>query len=407
MPNTAKPPQFHVAFDTNCLFTEAADKLFSLEISDFIQYGSKTLGLDVIWYLPPVVKAERNYQMLERAKGLLPNLLKLERLLGHGLNINEQVLADRVRDAIAHQITAHGVTELTIDPTQVDWNELIDAAAFRRPPFDPGEKEKGFRDALILEAFTQLVAKLPKSNSTARIILLTNDGPLQDAARQRFENHANVSVARNLGELRTALNAVASQITQDVIAAVIPRAQNLFFQKEKKQSLYYKSDLWDKIWSEFSSIIRKGPEEGITASVEQIQIDDPTFLEKQNQRLCFSTNIVVEVEAVKIVPRPSPSPSATVSAGTISPGVFGITHPSSATSVTNLGLGGLAGISASNTLSSGLSAAVLSLLTNYSTIKRYGSHTFRVSWTATLTKTGNLINPKVGKIEYLSSSWED
>jgi hypothetical protein len=258
MTNTTKPPQFHVVLDTNCLFTEAADKLLSFEISDFILTGSKTLGLDVAWYLPPVVKAERNYQMLERAKKLLPNLLKLETLLGHALNINEQVLADRVRDAIARQVAAHGIRELAIDTAQVDWNRVIEAAVSRRPPFDPGEKEKGFRDALVLEAFTQLVAELPKSNSVARIILLSNDGLLQDAVRERFEGRANVSVVRELDELRTALNAVASQVTQDVIKAVVPRAQSLFFEKENKQTLYYKVDLWDKIWSDFSEVIRRG-----------------------------------------------------------------------------------------------------------------------------------------------------
>lgn len=404
MTNTTRPPQFHVVFDTNCLFTEAADKLFSLEISDFIQSGSKTLGLDITWYLPPVVKAERNYQMLERAKGLLPNLLKLERLLGHALNINEQVLADRVKDAIAHQITAHSVKELTIDTTQVNWNELIDAAVFRRPPFDPGEKEKGFRDALVLEAFTQLVVELPKSNSVARIILLTNDGPLQAAARQRFEDRSNVSVLGGLDELRTALNAVASQITQDVIKAVIPQAESLFFEKNNNRSLYYKGDLWQKITSQYSSIIRKGPEEGISATVEKIQIGNPTFLDKQNQRLSFSTKITIEVEAIKLVSRQSPSAALTV--GTISPGGT-IAHPTSATAATNLLLGGgSVGLSAGNMLTSGLSAAVPSILADYASITKRGTHILEVSWTATLTMKGNLINPKLGKIEHLSSTWE-
>jgi hypothetical protein len=397
-----KPPQFHLVVDTNCLYTEAADKLLSLEISDFILKGSKLLGLEIAWYLPPVVKAERNYQMLEKAKGLLPNIQKLEKLLGHALNINEQILADRVRDAIAHQIKLHDIKELAVDTSRVNWDNLIECAMFRRPPFQPGEKEKGFRDALVLEAFVQLTEELPKSNSSARIVLLTNDAVLQDAARERFENRTNVSIAKDLDELRTALNAVASEITQDVIQGVVPQAGRLFFEADIKETLYYKADLPKKISSEFSAVIRKGPKEGGTASVEKIKIGTPTFLKKTNQRLSFSTKINVEVEAINFVPRSTPStqPGLTTNIGTAS------TIDPTATSSALLGLGGLG--TTISTQSPNLSPGLVNFLGgDYSTIKKYGVHIFEVSWSATLTKRGKLINPKLEKIQYHSSTWED
>jgi hypothetical protein len=39
---------------------------------------------------------------------------------------------------------------------KVDWNRLIENAVTRRAPFEEGEKEKGFRDALIYECLLQL-----------------------------------------------------------------------------------------------------------------------------------------------------------------------------------------------------------------------------------------------------------
>jgi hypothetical protein len=154
--------------DTNCLFTEAADKLLCSDISEFIQNDSPQLGLKISWHIPSIVKAERKHQMLERGKRLLPALSKVESLLGHALGINEEVLGSRVDDAIKRQMEQHGLCELGIATEKVNWNEVINSAVLKLPPFEAGEKEKGFRDALILEAFSQLAEAAPKSSISAK-----------------------------------------------------------------------------------------------------------------------------------------------------------------------------------------------------------------------------------------------
>jgi hypothetical protein len=65
----------------------------------------------------------------------------------------------------------HGLCELGIATKKVNWNEVINSAVLKLPPFEAGEKEKGFRDALILEAFSQLAEAAPKSSASARMIL--------------------------------------------------------------------------------------------------------------------------------------------------------------------------------------------------------------------------------------------
>src|SRR5690242_12245577 len=104
-------PKVAIVLDTNCLYTEAADKLVCQDISDFILQEVPTLGVEITWHLPSVVKAERRHQMLERARKLLPNLQKLENLLGHALGINEEVLVSRVDEAIRRQAELHKIAE--------------------------------------------------------------------------------------------------------------------------------------------------------------------------------------------------------------------------------------------------------------------------------------------------------
>jgi hypothetical protein len=397
-----KPPTIHVVLDTNCLFTEAADRLLSLDISEFILASAQELGLQISWYLPSVVKAERKYQMLDRARKLLPSLAKMESLLGHALGISEDVLDGRVDDAIRRQIDAHRLKELTIVPDRVAWDQLINRALLRQPPFDPGDKEKGFRDALILEALFQLVEGLPRSNNAARIVLLSADKLVQDAARERLKERANVVIVENLDALRTMLNAVASQLTQEVINSVIPRAQKIFFEPNNFDTLYYKAKVWEKITTEFSDIYKKPPEVGFIVSVERILVGPVTFLNKDRQRLSFSSKITVELEAKKFQPR-NLSALPTAGLGLMSPS--GPSVSSVAGSTTNT-LANFPGLLNSPTAQNKPSA--LGDLSQFvEELKRRGSTVFEANWEVTFNRKGTLVNPHLMKIEHRSSSWEE
>jgi hypothetical protein len=50
----------HVVLDTNSLFTEAADKLVSRDVSEFILATNSQAGLTITWYLPWIVKLSVN-----------------------------------------------------------------------------------------------------------------------------------------------------------------------------------------------------------------------------------------------------------------------------------------------------------------------------------------------------------
>jgi hypothetical protein len=71
-------PTLHIIMDTNCLYTEAEDKLLRLEISKYIK-SSPGRDTSLKWYIPGIVKMERHFQMADKAVKYLDTVNKLER----------------------------------------------------------------------------------------------------------------------------------------------------------------------------------------------------------------------------------------------------------------------------------------------------------------------------------------
>ncbi len=53
--------------------------------------------------------------MLNHAYELLPSVQKLERLLGHNLNITAEILRQRVQDTIDRQVEELGIKIIPVD----------------------------------------------------------------------------------------------------------------------------------------------------------------------------------------------------------------------------------------------------------------------------------------------------
>src|SRR5438105_4325822 len=85
-------PILKIVLDTNQLFTGTASDLLQDSLRQVIESSRKHSDIQIEWYLPDMVRWEREFQMAEAAHNLLPALSKLERLLGHGLGINSEIL---------------------------------------------------------------------------------------------------------------------------------------------------------------------------------------------------------------------------------------------------------------------------------------------------------------------------
>ena len=188
------PPELKVLFDTSILFTQPAYDLTRPDVRQLIEKNSSHPDLALSWYLPRVVVGERQYQMQQRALALLPNLEKLERLLGHKLNVTPDILATRVEAAITDQIDKMSITVLDLDTNAVDWPTVITRAVRRDLPFEAGNTEKGFRDCLIAQTFFQLVRDSPTTPGHCRLAVVTSDVRLAEYVHEGTNEAKNVRV---------------------------------------------------------------------------------------------------------------------------------------------------------------------------------------------------------------------
>lgn len=431
------PLAVHIILDTNCLFTEAADKLIKAELSEFILGTAASGEINTTWHLPDIVRAERKHQMMVRARRLLPQLEKVESLIGHKFGITEEILDERVNAVIKREIERHGLQLHLFDASKVDWGDLISRSVERHPPFDPGENEKGFRDAVVLETFYQLIEGLPKSPQSCRIVLMSGDRLLANAARAKTEGRANVAVTGDLEEVRTLLNALASALTQETVAKLLPEASELFFIAGKDKTLYFAEKIYGRIANDYAEQLASCPDSEFTSStVKRLVIGPPTFLAKSRQRLTFSSRLTFEVEATKVVWRSPPTINRNtgLTFSNITPGATGPSAPSGPGSTGLFGPSGVSGLyipplpsgfgtipSYGATGPSGASASSPGASGNTfffsppgspppmipEEIRRDGQHVFEVIWTATLTATGKLTRPKLERIEYKSTTWDE
>ena len=112
-----KPRELKVVFDTSVLYTGSASDLLNNDSVTIIQNNSDHDDLKIEWYLPEVVIHERKYQMRAQGIKFIPPVKKLERLLGHNLNITEDVIKSRIEKVVEEQISI-----LHIHPIYLDYS---------------------------------------------------------------------------------------------------------------------------------------------------------------------------------------------------------------------------------------------------------------------------------------------
>ena len=306
-PIRSKTPELKVLFDSSAIFTGSASDLVCPSIAQFIADNSAHTDLHISWYLPEIVVLERRYQMVKRGRDLLPNVQKLETLLGHNLNITPQIIEDRVDHAIQSGLSRSNITVVTLEYDKVEWARLIQDAASRLPPFDAGEKERGFRDAIVVESFLQLVDASPTTPRICRVSLVTGDKLISEAITLRTAGHQNVRILTSPDELKSLINTLVSEVSEDVVARTREQAGKYFFVPKQQNTLYYTQSIGKKILDKFSKELSESPSGTDRRENGTWLIGQPGFIGKKGQRITWGTSIEVEAKAYKTQPASSPS----------------------------------------------------------------------------------------------------
>jgi hypothetical protein len=294
-----KRPELRVIFDTSVVFTGSASDLLRQEVASFVEENAAHTDLDIHCYLPEIVVHERQFQMLTKALELLPAIEKLERVLGDKLAITAERIESRIRETTREQIQRLGLKVQQLDVGLVDWKRLIDDAAYRRPPFEPGEKEKGFRDSLVMETFQQLVDTSPATPRVCRVVLLTGDKLLAEAAERGMAGRLNVRVMRSLEEVKGLISTLIAEVDEKLVAKLQAKATTYFFEKRNEASLYYKVGLQGRIREKISAELAALPPGANRREEGTWIISPPRFTKKEGQRTYWATRITIEAKATK------------------------------------------------------------------------------------------------------------
>jgi hypothetical protein len=401
-------PQLKVVFETNVLYNGSASDLVQQEASNLIA-ESVFPDLEIQWYLPEIVRHERQYQMQKRALELLLPIAKVEKLLGHNLAITEQILLDSVQKAVAHRQAKLGLLELHLDLNRVDWNRVALDAVYRKPPFQDGEKEKGFRDSMIVECFLQLLEDSPKTPETCRVVLVSNDKLLTKTVQSRCVERTNSSVLSSLEELKGLINTLVSRVDETFLASIRSKAGDLFFLPDTPSTLFYKEQIKVKLKDKFAADLGAIPPGATSRTNGTWLIHPPNFVKKNGRRIHWASRILIEADASKIIPQSTVSDlffsNLNLGAGewTTNP-VAKSWKVSDLASYPNVSVGAIPSVTA-NLQPPGYSTDLWANAGS-SVVTHKGSDVYEVLWSVDVTTSRGLRRASIDELKHLEPKWE-
>ncbi|GBD86554.1 hypothetical protein BMS3Abin03_00474 [bacterium BMS3Abin03] len=376
-----KKTELKIVFDTNVLFTGSASDLINTEVAKTVKENSNHSDLLIKWYLPEVVIHERVFQMRKRGYELLFSIQKLEKLLGHNLNINEKIIDSRINETIENQIKENGFEKLNLSIDKIDWQTIINNSLYRKAPFEDSEKEKGFRDALIIESVCQLIADSPSTTKICRIVIVSNDGLLITALKERNAGKNNVRILRNVEELKGLINTLVSKVDEEFINKIIDSLNNYFFSEENQEGIFYKSEIQKKILDKYQKELTLIPESAQARHNNQWFISPPNFVKKISQRVYLSSRISVEATGFKYVDKNAQTKQSSL--------LSMFSQPSKPQGSQNI---------------------FQNLFPNLGKEKvevKKGETAFDVIWSVIVNTNYKLSNPKIESINYIGTNWEN
>jgi hypothetical protein len=296
-----KALEIRVCFDANAIHNDSALHLLAVGVKDLIGRHSSHSDVSLSWYIPKMVRGEREFRMQRAAEQLLPKVQDVETLLGVNLNITKANVREQVTRRIDREIAEVGLRVLECDSGRVAWERVFTDAASRRPPFEGAtqEKEKGFRDLVIGEAFLQLVEDSPASKKTCQAVLVTNDALLTQMIQARAIERENVRVLADLAAVDEYINTLASEATEEYVASIRNIAARLFFVDAGTKSAFYYTSVDERVAKILANLQRDVPKDAEKVTIEELQVLPPTFADKSKQRVTWLSRILVSLRATR------------------------------------------------------------------------------------------------------------
>jgi hypothetical protein len=245
---------------------------------------------------------ERRFQIEQHAIKLRAQVTRFKRAIGHSFGFSDDDLQDHIERRLNEQIAEHKLRVCRCDAGQVDWPKMIARAVNRKPPFDPSpDVEKGFRDALIFEAFMQLIKASPADRNACRMVLVTGDGELRKAVEGATKTAANVEVCKSIDDLRALISAVLSTTLSEAdIVKLAETAKHYFYDKDANSGVMRELQVGSRIVGDLKTELATLPA-GATRRVNEdkwlVPTTTPTFVKKEDNRIWWLSKVKVRSKA--------------------------------------------------------------------------------------------------------------
>jgi hypothetical protein len=388
-------------FDTNAIFTKTPEELVSADAAAAIREHSRHGDLDVIWILPEIVRKEREYQMHREFRTVQESAKRASELLGETWDLSEGKIKATFDRAIQEQASRLSIVFRGCDASRVDWASVMHASAFRLPPFQPGQTEKGFRDAIVCETYVQVVSDLTGSDTA---VLVTNDGLIAQALRERLPG---ARLLPDMAALRDEINLRVSNVDAETAAQIEAKASKVFFDfddPESAGSFWARAGLYDAIWDKFGDRIRAAPP-GYDWKFERQEIGT-RLSRKEGNQLFLVTTYVVKSSGSYWQPDPPPQPSVGIQKAS-TPGLLGLQPEKiGSVSLASLALSGTVPGSTSAPLAAPNKNGLLTLLGGGGKLIsiKLPDVTLEVHWSATYTRHKSVRRAKLTDITMAPSA---
>ena len=159
----------HVIFDTSAFHTKVSHQLMSKKARELISEHQKHDDLTIHWYIPVTAVEERRYQMNDVGRQLLPKIARMEDLIGHQLNLTEQVVEDNVNRCIQKELEEFGIKQILIDESEFSVTTLVDRATPKPNCVGVTRRVTQTTDSVVI-AYLQLLGRLAPSAGLEPVI---------------------------------------------------------------------------------------------------------------------------------------------------------------------------------------------------------------------------------------------
>jgi hypothetical protein len=275
--------RFVVVVDTNVAHSSRVDEPLAKDLRDAVADMPK--GVEVRWAIPELARLEREHAMVTQAQKTLPAARALASLAGQSFATKENDLEGLCRDSLNRELSAARIEVLPLAPKEVDLEEVIRDAVYRRPPFREG-KEAGFRDRMILETLDQFLRR--DKLRDAVVVFVTKDEPFASAARRHYSPDGRVRVVTDLQGARELIEASAADIQPRYVEQLKESARALH---ENPASELHVSRLVGRLEREHAAALVRAFENTTERVFDGSHLEDIWFAGPESDRLTFVSRI--------------------------------------------------------------------------------------------------------------------